>query len=1172
MKREDESSDAISAGARSLFGFLRPLAARAQYLHRELWTTYQRTENPVVRGSTPGGALSFKYAELVQQLYLRDHLLLVGLPEMDPKAVAFVTDDSTLDTRLDQLPAPIRRAIAEVHQRGHGRLVYLYRTLDLLCQLHLIEPVLPGQLQARAATALSTHLHFEYTLVPSVDVPRRPRFHFSDEGRLSAYWTHLRLAVTAKNSINMPMLAAEWRAPVEVLSGLRKLSSWRYRVLFSQWERNQLHVFAEYRQSPTDAEGRAAAMLDMAKVARAASLTHTTPPAAATVLARVYFPKLAAVHDEVKAYEEAFRNSRMPQPASTPKQKRRRRKQKAEDAEDAFAVDFPEVEDEPISAVDLTASQEWKRAVAAVDSADELKQTEESPAPTPIRRGGRGGKRGARSAKAWSAKEDDELLAMYNDWLDAQQAAGALPFTFTAPPRVDLSEGDGLGMLWSVPFTSSLSSFATSFHSLLPLMWLDQVEAEPGSRPPASSVPGPEEPSAKERVDALLEARRDFVLHRTPIPPAPSSPPPPAETAASDDEQVDDNDPDDRSAHSKDDAKDDAEEKDDVEEMDAVAEQKEERRPARFGKPVPVAASSALLKPLYSIAGKRFPSRGARQVQHRLDVFRTRLDLPIGFSSSTRRKPILSMPYTVAHVAGDPVLVALLTLHKVIFLEPAASYLPANAHYATREYTGEQVALITDVLKADRWIVRRKGTHGGTERSWTLSTACRAILLGKKDERPSLTDWSAPWAHSDLGQQIALTHPLQRAQLDAVVEAAARWELSVLLPRVGDDVEDFEEDEKAELNEERKDDSAMAVEEKAPAEEKAAVEGADAEGAKKPRKRQLWPVRDDSIDQASLKATRVDLYGSSVSLLSTRWPLVVTDDSNIIRDDAMGDEELPANEDTPPDDPVMGAEVGMTDHTEPEAGADDVLLVHIMPRNGDGGAEKDGGVSFTDSDECIARSGRLVEVLEDAGAAGLSREELAARLNESDDLVDEAVQHALCHALALRVFSYDHQRFVAARFSSHWTFPHKLRQRRQQQQETGKAEQAHPTAAAAEEQSALKDAFAEDDAVDAVVAHPWRLMSGDLNEELWSSLYHSVLRSIRQWPGIKEDRLLAMFPVLMPTELHHILHTLLMDDVISRRSWTHRPTREADEELPSDRESAEQLVTCFFPLSGLLDL
>ena len=261
---------------------------------------------------------------------------------------------------------------------------------------------------------------------------------------------------------------------------------------------------------------------------------------------------------------------------------------------------------------------------------------------------GRG--RGERINAVWTGKEEDHLVALYNDWLEQERGDGRLPFAFTPPPRADVSKDDGLAFDFSAPLTSSLSPFAASFHSLLPLMWLDiQREPPPLPAPP----PVLEETTTTGVSDEILQARREFVLHEKPLPKeaqlhvqqlfAPSPMPLASLAAAVATQKEQDEEEDNASVESR-------EEREKVEEG-KEGEGAEASDSKGFGRPrrgLQFFASSALLRPFYDFAAERI-GRSSGQVQHHLDIHRNRLSLPVGIpppSAASRSSPLPSPPLT----------------------------------------------------------------------------------------------------------------------------------------------------------------------------------------------------------------------------------------------------------------------------------------------------------------------------------------------------------------------------------------------------------------------------------------------------------------------------------------------------------------------------------------------
>ena len=1201
------TNDTVQSVNRSLLGFIRPLGARAHLLHRLLWTTYQSSDNPVVSADSPSSPLSFRYAQLMLRLTLSDFLLLNGLGVKDINEVGFIHNTALYSLRLDQLPASVQRLIEHKQPRTWPRFKHLYNTLELLRQLHLVEPLLRGQHSAMPSSVLPATVHFEYSLTRSLSVAGST-FDFSSPADLQRYWEYVRrTCIQPVESFDVAGISRDWRISPSLLTQLHHPRRWRHRVTLSREERQQLRDFDEAaRASPSSS------MLQMEQIRRAARVTNTTPTAVASFYSRIHFPQLSAIHDDIDAHEDSVRANRKEngeegkEEEKQPREKRPRRSRKemaevrakerderearsrAEFARTILPLSADTAELPPLSPL----RRRRKRRTAAAGE-EEPHPPSETASPPAEPQAGRGRGRAKRVNKLWAQAEDDELVALFNDWLDEQQSAGGLPFTFRPPPHVDMSQDDGFAFAWIPPSSSSLSPFAASFHSLLPLMWLDRPQLPLGPLPLRREVQqegGAATIAKSGRREQLQRARVEFVLQESPLPAKPVSPDSPlsalpqaAMPALLSSDAATSTQPD----------------AEDVSDGDkAEAEEKREESKAGDGvgagtarhgqeprRKLHLDASSALLKPFYAKAASRLERRSEEIVQHRVDTFRTRLSLPMGLSSSTRKRPILSTPYAVAHLSPKAELVALMTLIKVIILQPSVSYQHQLAHQATRHYTDEQVQLVLAVLRSDRWIMPRKLTERGSERAWLLTNAARDLLFGKdREDEESMEEWRKQWSDAPFGHVLQLRAPMEKRQAEALIDDLAQLQLEVLRPDVEEAVEEAKAVGREEVVEEVKEEGKEEAMDTEAALDAGEVERKSVDSQQ--QEKAAFTKRVDPIDRAAVKVTMVDLHGATISLLSTRWlhtsntelpaallhsvqpPSLSTAIEASEHEDEVDLEEV--------EDEDEQTAAAMEDEGQADDTKEDTLLVHLLPLHDevDSDAESEAAHVDNDDDDTTALSREVVFALTDAGGAGLSMSELATTLKAEDaDLLSDAVQRALRYLQAVRVFSYDHLRFVAAAFASRWCFPEQRSEEGKMREEEWRAVCVAGARRLEEDVVGSGGGMGEHrgvEGVSAVVAHPWRLMGGEVHEELWSSVYRAVLDSIRQWPGLKEERLLSMFPVLTPMEMQHVLGTLLLDDAVVRRSWKQRSRRMEPAEAVQVGEGqgaaeVEEEVTCYFP-------
>ena len=535
--------------------------------------------------------------------------------------------------------------------------------------------------------------------------------------------------------------------------------------------------------------------------------------------------------------------------------------------------------------------------------------------------------------------------------------------------------------------------------------------------------------------------------------------------------------------------------------------------------------------------------RSSAQVQHHMDMNRTRLSLPIGISSTVRRKPILSTPYTAARLAPDPLLIALSSLIKVIVMEPDVSYRARDAHRCTRHFSNQQVHSVVSSLRSDRLIRQRKGNKELDGRGWVLTGPATDILYGKREDKESqqlIDAWKSSWASAELLSVVDLNAVLKRSQSEAIVDCVGRGDFSVLRSLTADN-----DEEREEAKEEAKEDveqSGMEVE----AKEGAAA--SDAQDQSPVRVRERGEKLEVFVEAVDRKATASDLASPTVHLLSVGWPLTAKRDAEITVVDlspAQLDHPQPMVDAAPDIDSALVAEEEAMTDVPVESLVNDSLLVQLLLDEPQTVAEVDDDLGDEENEALTAVTDRVVHLLTEAEGAGLSRDDLVASMVEDGSgasvLLDEALRLATRYLRAFRVLSYSEERFVARPFVDRWAFP------------------------------GSREEDGSDGEASAVTAHPWRLMDGTVNAGAWTQLYEEVLKSVREWPGVKEERLRAMFPVLTPMEVTHVLDTLILDDLVCRRRWSQRRENGGKEEAAVEQseeggEAAEEVVCCYFPL------
>ena len=505
---------------------------------------------------------------------------------------------------------------------------------------------------------------------------------------------------------------------------------------------------------------------------------------------------------------------------------------------------------------------------------------------------------------------------------------------------------------------------------------------------------------------------------------------------------------------------------------------------------------------------------------------------------------------------------ALCTLIKAIVMEPDATYRSQDAHRCTRQYSNAQVQLVLSSLRGDRLIRQRKANKDVDSRGWALTGLATEILYGRREDKDSqqlIRAWKSTWASADLLSVVELSAVLKKAQAETVVDSVGRGDFRVLTALLEEEdvqgerkegQEEAKEVANDQAREEAREESKMAVDDERAEEEKAPQDG---EELREEEEKKSGPVErgkklEQFVQAADQRAAVADLTGSTVQLLSTRWPLIARaggDAATSPLQPPAATQPLPMEDESPARLPILSWRVPVDDAPVEDASGGDSLLVQLLPADPPfNGAAVEAGADDEAHKGISATSDLVVRVLTEAGPAGLSMPELAAKLKDDSSvdsaLLEAAVRRATRYVNAVRVFSYDHERYVAREFADRWAF------------------------------AVRRDVEGAAGEVSAVVAHPWRLMGGDVNREVWEQLYDAVLGTVREWPGVKEERLLAMFPVLTPREMRHVVDTLLLDDAVCRRTWSQEKDKGAEEEEEMQEsgmmEKEDLFVTCYFPI------
>ena len=1099
---EQRRREVVVEVSRVLLGFIVPYFQRVHYLHRLLWSVYQQPPLPVVKQrslpTSPIPILCFDYADVARRMRLSDFLLLCGAVTSDCSQLPFLNDQSLLDKPLDELPASLHSLLVPRTVSGRGAYRQLVVQLDILKQLHLIQPL-------AAHDSSSPTVQSVYSLAPSF-TSGMTTYHFSSPAELQAYWTELRALATADKLLK-PRLST-WKLPAAFITRLSNKRLWRYLAVRTHSQCAQLDQFARDAAVAlsNDSSAAQAALLDVRQIERAAHVVKLRVSSVASYYARRLLPQLVAVHDELCAYEEKLtankatrvRVKKEPMSEDDERVKKRPRKRKlpagpASDSENDIA-----------ESVHLEPQQKEDDEIAEL--VDEEKAGADATTTRATRRA-----RGTLHAP-FTTNEDERLINLYNSWFDkrATQADTYLPFTFTAPPHIDTALDDGLAIRFFMPSASSMSVFAASFHTFLPLLSSDAPPPPKatGDANQTGALSLDEEkstPAATGLSERELKRRIEYVLHDTPITKQRQD----AEQSADSDEGEEN--------EAKQPADAEQQERDDVE-ITHVQE---------------AASRSTILGEFCAFASTKLRNRSARAIRYQLERAVRHLSLPLASTatassvSTTGQRLLTSTPSITAYIAADPITASLLSTLKRIVLEPDDSYKIAVAHAMTEAYGEEQVSGLLAAMQADRWITRRKNLLGG-ERSWKVGKRASELLYRDESDQQAATQKESlkqQWTGIALGQQIRLLTPIPQLQVEAVMEGLEANDLRLPLPRT-----------------ER---SAVQVEER-----KAPNVDGEEEGKSAVKD---GPV--DGIVEAAEHAVQWDSEGDSVTLVNLHWRL---------------SEQQVALQKPAADDPSDGE----MDVSEDEADVADMLLVRLVDTDEEDASmelpeeEEEGGVDIEQQlcDE-------LVDALVEAGATGLTRKQLqltvmdASEVDEWDDdrydfavrpvrnsLFDRVLRSGLLYGSIVALPSFHLQHFAAHQFASFYAPVDERHADISREEDQQWATQCRAVVTSSLSAEAVYQPRA-------LVSHAWRLLSGAVNQPLLSSLYSTVLDSVRRWPGVTEQRLCALQPVLTVAEVRHLLQLLVLDDKVHAR-WM---VNEVHEQAESDKRRRERVV-CYFPV------
>ena len=1081
--------DAVLQVSRQLLGYIVPQMQRVHYLHRLLWSAYRQPPLAVVHSrsfpSVPSPMLCIDYADVARRMRLSDFLLLCGGIAEDCSTLPFVSDPSMLDRPMDELPASVHALIVPRSGSSPGAYRQLVKLFDVLTQLRLIQPL-------AADNPTSTSMQSLHSLSPTFS-NGATTFHFSSPGELEAYWSELRTLCTAKKE-SRPARLTPWQLPATTIDRMRNQRLWRFLAVRSRSHCAQLDEFAQ-KDEKAVAYGGGMALMDVRQIQRAADALQLRIGLVTSYYARRLLPQLAVVHDELDAYTESLAN-----------EKETKVKVKLE----------PREETEP-----PVRKQSRKRKlpppVAASESDEELPDAQhetteprlDDSAATPATRRPRGSLHAP-----FSTGEDERLIAMLGEWLQrrARQPQPYLPFVFTAPPHVDTALDDGLAIRLPIPSSSSMSVYAASFDTVQPL--LSPVEPLPSKTKPTQESDeaqlgfsvAPDEHKSTESLTGLsasqLKRRVNYVLHNTPIEEQ-------AEPAA-------------ESAEGEEKREDEQAEPRDTDDVEATHVHKG-------------AVRASVLDQFCAYASTKFRNRSARAIHHQMERAVVRLILPVACTAAassvatTGRRLLVATPAIAMYIAANPIATSLLPTLTRSVLESDESYKEDEAHAMTAAYAERMVGELLEEMKTDRLITRRKNAYG-KHRSWKVTKLAHELLFSQGEaEQQSGAQKEAlrqQWSDAALGAESRLLTPISQLQADAVVEGLDAGDVTLPLPRTEQmqpSSEESKEDEMEDEGEERKEEGT-----KADGEQEKDVEMED---------------KGSAAVSAADAAARWGFAGYSVTIVNTHWRMTeqrdaLTDQPATHEPERSPRSKLDAESEETDPLPVYLLEDGEKDEMEEEEEQQEVQDQRTVQQQ----QKKDSGA---DGEQQLCDG--LTDALTKAGAAGLTRRQLHSAAGDGseergwddgrydfavrslgDSLFDRALQRGLLGAAIIAVPSFDQQRFAAGSYAD-FLAPVGERQ--------AEAAVGADRRWAAQCREHMERSLADECVYEprALVSHKWRLFSGDVNQPLLSSLYSTLLASVRRWPGIEEARLSALLPALTVSEVRHVLQLLVLDDKVHAR-------------------------------------
>ena len=648
-----------------------------------------------------------------------------------------------------------------------------------------------------------------------------------------------------------------------------------------------------------------------------------------------------------------------------------------------------------------------------------------------------------------------------------------------------------------------MSVFAASFHTfMLMLLSSDAPKLRPTAVTAAASGELPHKETST--LDSTgwseheLKQRIEYVLHDRPIT-ASAEDAAPALANEHDDDEADDDAKQQRAQSEQ------AERDDDGDELEITHMQAASSR-------------SSVLSAFCAFASTKLAGRSAATIRQHLQRSVGRIAPPVASTAAsshvnaTGRGQLTATPHIAAYIAAQPETASLLSMLKRSVLEPHDSYDATVPHDMVAAYDEQQIRGLLAAMKADRWITRRKNMNG-EERSWKVGQRTYDLLFNNNQPQQQTTQKQTlqhQWADMALGRRSRLLTPISQLQVEAVIEALHADRIRLPLP-------------KAERMDAQLDERTMRD------------VGVSGEGEEKKGGGKNEPV--DPIVESALHAARWDFAGDGVSLINTHWRL----------------SEQPSATQQLARDPLLGDDVEGEDD-EADADPAETLLVRLLEdededeEDEEDSMEEESSAEDDNSDQQLCD--QLVNKLVNAGPAGLTRKQLQLAVMQADEVdvwddgrydfavrpphaspFDRALQRGLLHRSIIAPPSFDQQRFAADSYADYHAPDDTQLSSATHEANQQWAAQCRAAVAASSSLPSIDSPYQPR----ALVSHTWRLLNGDINQPLLSSLYSTVLDSVRRWPGVTEQRLCALLPVLTVAEVRHVLQLLVLDDLVHAR-------------------------------------